>query len=97
MWEEEKQLIRELGIQCMLPLQDEESLAGIVLLASKKKGKSYGYDDLNFLESVSSIASIAAVSYTHLAMMQGERMEILTALEAFVRIDKNKQGGNSYE
>ncbi len=30
-------------------------------------------------------------------MMQGERMEILTALEAFVRIDKNKQGGNSYE
>mgnify|MGYP000062582658 CR=1 FL=1 len=31
------------------------------------------------------------------AMMQGERMEILTALEAFVRIDKNKQGGNSYE
>lgn len=59
MWEEEKQLIRELGIQCMLPLQDEESLAGIVLLASKKKGKSYGYDDLNFLESVSSIASIA--------------------------------------
>ena len=31
MWEEEKRLIRELGIQCMLPLQDEENLAGIVL------------------------------------------------------------------
>lgn len=59
MWEEEKRLIKELGIQCLLPLQDEDNLAGIVLLASKKRGKSYGYDDLSFLESVSSIASIA--------------------------------------
>lgn len=59
MWEEEKRLFRDLGIQCLLPLEDGDQLAGIVLLSQRKKGKNYGYDDLSFLESVSSVASIA--------------------------------------
>lgn len=59
MWEEEKRLIRDLGVQCLLPLLDDEGLAGIVLLTQRKRGKAYGYDDLSFLESVSSVASIA--------------------------------------
>jgi diguanylate cyclase (GGDEF)-like protein/putative nucleotidyltransferase with HDIG domain len=59
MWEDEKRQLAELMIECFVPLKDEEDLVGVVLLSSKEKHSSYTHNDINFLESVDSIASIA--------------------------------------
>ena len=59
MWEQEKKHIADLGVECFVPLRDEEGLVGIVLLTSKEKNASFTYDDLSFLSSVDSVGSIA--------------------------------------
>nr|WP_122013510.1 HD domain-containing phosphohydrolase [Maliibacterium massiliense] len=65
MWEQEKKQIADLGIECFVPLKDEKSLVGIVLLSAKEKNAAYTYDDISFLSSVDSIGSIA-VKNSHL-------------------------------
>ncbi|MBT9777885.1 diguanylate cyclase [Clostridium sp. MCC353] len=59
MWEEEKRLIYELRASCILPLKSDGVLAGVVLLGEKQRGSDFTFDDISFLESVQSIASVA--------------------------------------
>lgn len=59
MWEQEKRQLADLDIECFVPLKDETSLVGVVLLSGKERGNNYTYDDLNFLSSVESIGTIA--------------------------------------
>lgn len=59
MWESEKRLLTELEIQCVVPLAGDLELAGMLLLGRKQKNAAYNTDDLNFLESIHSVASIA--------------------------------------
>lgn len=65
MWETEKQLLLDLEIECLVPLEDEQQLVGFVMITGKEKSTSFTYDDLNFLDSVKSIGSIA-VKNSHL-------------------------------
>lgn len=65
MWEEEKRLLQDLEIACIVPLEDEKQLIGFVMMTGKEKNASFSYDDLNFLDSVKSISSIA-VKNSHL-------------------------------
>ena len=46
-------------IECIVALMNEQELIGIVLISGKQKNSQYTYDDVNFLKSMSSIASIA--------------------------------------
>lgn len=59
MWEEEKRHLSDLRVECFVPLKDEDNLIGIVLLSGKDKNGFFSYDDINFLNSVNSIGSIA--------------------------------------
>lgn len=59
MWEQEKRQLHDLKIECIAPLMDNENLVGIILLSIKNHNKGYTYDDLNLLDSVNSIGSIA--------------------------------------
>lgn len=59
MWEEEKRILHDLGIECFVPLSEEEDLVGVVLLTSKERNARFNYDDISFLESVNAISSIA--------------------------------------
>lgn len=59
MWEEEKRLISELKASCILPLKSDGMLAGVVLLGEKQRESDFTFDDISFLESVQSIASVA--------------------------------------
>ncbi|MBR6543369.1 MAG: hypothetical protein IKT73_09215 [Anaerotignum sp.] len=63
MWEEEKQLLKALDIECIAPLKDENQLVGFVMITEKEK-RSLNADDLTFLDSVSSIGSIAVKNST---------------------------------
>ena len=65
MWEEEKRLLQDLEIECIVPLADDNQLVGFVMLTGKEKKVGFSYDDLNFLDSVKSIGSIA-VKNSHL-------------------------------
>lgn len=59
MWEKEKRQLMDLDIECFVPLRDDSSIVGIVLLSGKEKKANYTYNDINFLDSVNSIGSIA--------------------------------------
>lgn len=58
-WESEKELFKRLGVQCVLALRDGEEIVGIILLSAKERGGAYTPSDLEFLDTVGSIASIA--------------------------------------
>ena len=59
MWEDEKKQILSLGIECFVPLKDEDTLVGIVLLSAKERNAAFTYDDISFLSSLDSVGSIA--------------------------------------
>ena len=59
MWEEEKNQFNNMGIECMVPLKDEDDLIGIVMISGKDKGAGLSFSDISFLDSVESVASIA--------------------------------------
>lgn len=59
MWNTEKELFHDLNVECFMPLMEDESLVGFVMMAKNKKGAGYTYEDLGLLESIKSIATIA--------------------------------------
>lgn len=59
MWDIEKKQLHDLKVECITPLKDGEDLVGIILLSSKKRGKQYTLNDLNLLDSINNISSIA--------------------------------------
>lgn len=60
MWEEEKKLLDDMRVECCLPLKDNDELVGIVMLSEKDtKRKTFGLDDISFLNSLESVSSIA--------------------------------------
>ena len=81
MWETEKQLLRLLDIECIVPLKDEKQLVGFVMVTEKERRSILNADDLAFLDSVSSIGSIA-VKNSHLyeKVYMEARIDELTGL-----------------
>ena len=81
MWETEKQLLKMLEIECIVPLKDENQLVGFVMITEKEKRAFLNADDLAFLDSVSSISSIA-VKNSHLyeKVYMEARIDELTGL-----------------
>ena len=81
MWEIEKQQLRDLRVESCLSLKEEDELAGIILISGKEDNKHISYSDLNFLTSVSSIASIALKnSRLYEKVYQEARTDELTGL-----------------
>lgn len=58
-WKDEKDRISAHGITCIVALRDGADVVGLIMLPAKEKGTAYTYSELSFLETVSSIASIA--------------------------------------
>lgn len=59
MWEKEKDQLEDFGIECFAPLRDDDGLVGFVAVSGKGKQHNFDYDVISFLESVTSVASIA--------------------------------------
>lgn len=59
MWTQEKEMLEELGVECITALRNNDELVGIILIGKKNNGAPYSYDDILFIESVQSVASIA--------------------------------------
>lgn len=58
-WEVEKELFRRLNIDCVAAMQDGQEIVGLVLLSAKERGRNFNAVEIGFLETVTSIASIA--------------------------------------
>ena len=58
MWESEKHMLSELGIECCVGLRQNEELTGIIAVSADEH-KSLNYNDFAMLSSVGSVASIA--------------------------------------
>lgn len=81
MWESEKDMFARLGIELIIPMTCDDSLIGITFFTGKNKSRSFTYGELNFLESVSAILSIAFKNAMLYSTMQSEaRMDGLTGL-----------------
>ncbi len=59
MWETEKQLLQSIGVALILPIKCDGMLVGMTFLSEKVNRRPYSYDEINFMESVVSIVSIA--------------------------------------
>lgn len=59
MWESEKYQLERMGVQCCVALKDDNQLTGIILIADKSGKKSIGFNDIQILSSITSVASIA--------------------------------------
>jgi diguanylate cyclase (GGDEF)-like protein/putative nucleotidyltransferase with HDIG domain len=84
LWQSERELYSTLGIQCVVALKDGKDIVGIILLPAKDKRISYTNVELSFLDTVSSIASIAmknAVLYER--MYREARIDSLTGVYNF--------------
>lgn len=59
MWEDEKQLLAAVKTAYVLPFRGDEDIIGFALFSEKQNRKAYTYAEINFLESVAAVASIA--------------------------------------
>ena len=59
MWEQEKQQLKEWGVECLVSMKDSSDLVGIVMLSRKEKGRAYNYDDFSLLVSANSVCCMA--------------------------------------
>lgn len=59
MWEDEKYRLEKMGVQCCVGLKDDNQLIGAILLANRSGKKYIGYNDIQILSSITSVASIA--------------------------------------
>lgn len=58
-WNTEKQFLRDNSVVCISALRDGEEIVGLLLLSGKDRNAKLSYNELNFLDMVLSIASIA--------------------------------------
>lgn len=58
-WEEEKDLMRRLNIDCVAAMRDGREIVGLVLISAKERARGFNAVEIGFLETVCSIASIA--------------------------------------
>ncbi len=58
-WETEKELFRRLNIDCVAAMKDGDEIVGLVLLSAKDHSRAFNAVEIGFLETVTSIASIA--------------------------------------
>lgn len=55
---EDKDLIKDMKLECIVPLWDE-TMIGFILLSEREKKSHYTYKEVSFLDSINSIGSIA--------------------------------------
>ncbi len=83
MWGSEKQLFSEYGITCVCALKDADSVVGLLLLSEKEKGTGYDYADFSYINTVSSIASIA-IKNAALYKQVAEREHLFSSMTKFI-------------
>ena len=81
MWENEKRVFTLLHTEHVLPIFFEEELIGFVVLSEQSSKKPYSYNTIRFVESVTSIVSMALKNSTLYEIIQEEaRLDAMTGI-----------------
>lgn len=81
MFEEEKKELENLGTEYVLPFIDDNKVIGLAILPGKENRKAYTYSEIDYLESVSSVASIALKNAMLYEELENEAQhDVLTGL-----------------
>lgn len=59
MWEDEKVYLDKIGLQCCAAIEGADGVIGLIFLADKNKKHRIGYNDMQMIASVTSVAAIA--------------------------------------
>jgi len=76
MWEKEKELFSRINASYILPFATDTEIMGFAVFCRSSVEKEYGYDEINFLESVAAVAAIAL-----------KNAKLYTALEKEAQLD----------
>ena len=58
-WDSEKRLLQDLSADCVVAMKDGRDSLGLVLLCGRRTGKSYTAEEISFVRTITSVASIA--------------------------------------
>lgn len=79
--EQERQRLARNRIECVTAIWNEDRHLGMILLAAKKNGAKYGFEDMDFLASIGAVASIAMKnSMLYEAAYEEARRDYLTGV-----------------
>ncbi len=81
LWDEEKTQLLAADISCVVAMNDGEDIAGLIMLTSKEKRSSFTGSEINYLTTLSSVASIAVKNAALYEQMYREaRIDSLTGV-----------------
>lgn len=75
MWEKEKRVFSELGIEVIIPIKSRNDLIGMLMLTGKDNRTAYTLDDLDLLTY---LGSSSAVAFDNARLFNSARAEALT-------------------
>ncbi len=83
MWQKEKELFIKYEVSSICAIKDGDEVVGLLLLADKDRGAAYTYADFSFINTVSSIASIA-IKNAALYKQVAEREHLFSSMTEFI-------------
>lgn len=83
MWQREKELFRKHDVSSICAIKDGNEVVGLLLLAEKDRNAAYTYADFAFINTVSSIASIA-IKNAALYKQVAEREHLFSSMTEFI-------------
>lgn len=83
MWQKEKELFQKYDVSSICAIKDGSEVVGLLLLAEKERNAAYTYADFSFINTVSSIASIA-IKNAALYKQVAEREHLFSSMTEFI-------------
>lgn len=83
MWSQEKELFQKYDVSSICAIKDGDEVVGLLLLADKERNAAYTYADFSFINTVSSIASIA-IKNAALYKQVAEREHLFSSMTEFI-------------
>ncbi len=81
LWDEEKAQMLAADISCVIAMNDGDDIAGLIMLTGKEKRNSFTGSEINYLTTLSSVASIAVKNAALYEQMYREaRIDSLTGV-----------------
>ena len=83
MWSKEKELFQKYDVSSICAIKDGDEVVGLLLLADKERNAAYTCADFSFINTVSSIASIA-IKNAALYKQVAEREHLFSSMTEFI-------------
>jgi putative nucleotidyltransferase with HDIG domain len=80
----DREILKNTGIELLVPLKSNGHLSGILLLAEKTSGEPYSFEERKLLQKVSSDVSVSIDNASHVQNMKRKHNELQKAMEGVI-------------